>query len=95
MIVGLYSFLSYRQHQSNPQDTTIPNLSQIIEIARLLDSRIAHVKIKEVLPPGYCCMTTIKEEIHHLLVALQNTEKRDYELRRYNKTELRVYTNDL
>lgn len=71
------------------------NLSQIIEIARLLDSRIAHVKIKEVLPPGYCCMTTIKEEIHHLLVALQNTEKRDYELRRYNKTELRVYTNDL
>ena len=31
MIVGLYSFLSYRQHQSNPQDTTIPNLSQIIE----------------------------------------------------------------
>jgi NitT/TauT family transport system permease protein len=31
VIVLLYSYLSYRQHQINPEDTTIPNFSQLLE----------------------------------------------------------------
>jgi len=31
VLVGTYSWLSYRQHQKNPKDTTIPNLSQFVE----------------------------------------------------------------
>jgi NitT/TauT family transport system permease protein len=31
ILILLYSWLSYRQHQINPNDTTIPNLSQLIE----------------------------------------------------------------
>jgi len=31
VLIGIYSCLSYRQHQKNPKDTTIPNLSQFIE----------------------------------------------------------------
>ncbi len=31
LIVLLYSWLSYRQHQRNPNDTTIPNLGQFVE----------------------------------------------------------------
>lgn len=30
-IIAFYAFLSYRQHQANPADTTIPNLNQLIE----------------------------------------------------------------
>ena len=33
VIVG-YAVLSYRQHQKNPRDTTIPNLSQFVEGAK-------------------------------------------------------------
>jgi len=31
LLVIAYSYLSYQQHQFNPKDTTIPNLSQFIE----------------------------------------------------------------
>ncbi len=31
LVVVLYSWLSFRQHQKNPKDTTIPNLSQFVD----------------------------------------------------------------
>ena len=31
IIIGIYSWLSYRQHQINPKDTTIPNFTQLFE----------------------------------------------------------------
>lgn len=31
LVVVFYSVLSYRQHQRNPKDTTIPNLSQFVD----------------------------------------------------------------
>lgn len=38
LLVGLYSWLSYRQKEINPADTTIPNLPQIIEAIKLLST---------------------------------------------------------
>ena len=34
LLVIAYSYLSYRQHQFNPKDTTIPNFSQLVEGAK-------------------------------------------------------------
>ena len=31
LIIGIYSYISHSQHVINPHDTTIPNLSQIVE----------------------------------------------------------------
>ena len=31
VLVVIYSFLSYRQHHRNPDDTTLPNLSQLLD----------------------------------------------------------------
>lgn len=31
LLIGGYSYMSYRQHQFNPKDTTIPNASQFVE----------------------------------------------------------------
>jgi ABC-type nitrate/sulfonate/bicarbonate transport system permease component len=36
VLVGCYSYLSYRQHQKNPLDTTLPNLEQFAEGVKLI-----------------------------------------------------------
>jgi len=35
-LVGWYSYLSYRQHQKNPLDTTLPNLHQLAEGVKMI-----------------------------------------------------------
>jgi NitT/TauT family transport system permease protein len=39
LLVGAYSWLSYRQHQFNPKDTTIPNASQFVEGFKKITSK--------------------------------------------------------
>jgi NitT/TauT family transport system permease protein len=41
VVIGLYSILSYRQHQINPTDTTIPNASQFAEGIKKIFTRDA------------------------------------------------------
>jgi len=36
VLVGCYSYLSYRQHLKNPLDTTLPNFSQLAEGVKLI-----------------------------------------------------------
>jgi NitT/TauT family transport system permease protein len=39
LLVGFYAWLSHRQHQINPNDTTIPNYEQFVEGWKLITSR--------------------------------------------------------